>query len=55
MPQNFAAILKQAKLATKGDIDDFGEKLKPINRRDTSSKIRHVESETKLNDVSWRS
>ena len=45
MADSFAARLKQANLATKVDIDDFIEKtnfddkLKKLNKKDTSSKI----------------
>ena len=54
---NFAARLKQANLATKADSDDFvgktdfDDKLKKLNKKLISDKIRHVEAEKKLTDL----
>ena len=47
--ENFDARLKQTNLATKADLDDFVEKtdfnykLKKLNKKVTSNKIKHVE------------
>ena len=55
--ENFIARLKQAKLATKGNIanfvkeTDFDEKLKNINKV-TLNKSKHVLAENELNDLS---
>ena len=49
--------LKKAKLRTKGDIDNFVEKtnfddkLNNLNKKVTSSKAKHVETEKKLTDL----
>ena len=54
---NFAARLKQANLATKGDIDDFVEKkdfvykLKNLNKKLTSNKKKHIEAGKKLTNL----
>ena len=47
--ENFGARLKQANIATKGDVDDFVEKkdfddkLKNLNKGVTSNKTKHVQ------------
>ena len=54
--QNFAERLKQANLANKIDIadflkkTDFVERLIKINKKVTSNKTKHVETENKVND-----
>ena len=51
MQKKFAARLKEAKLATKNDIDksvkktDFDEKIKKINKNVIWNKRKHVEAE----------
>ena len=53
----FAARLAQANLVTKADIADFVEKrdfddkLKNLNKKVTSNKTKHVETEKKLTDL----
>ena len=53
----FAARLAQANLVTKADIHDFVEKkdfddkLKNLNKKATSNKTKHVETEKKLTDL----
>ena len=57
-PENFAARLKQASLASKSNIADFvkqanfDEKLKNLNKKFTLNKARHVEVKNKLYDLS---
>ena len=56
-PENFAARLKQANIATKADFDDFVEntdfdnKLKDLNENLTSNKTKHVGAKQKLIDL----
>ena len=57
MAGNFTARLKQAKLATKDDITDLVKKtyfFKKLNKNKKipSNKIRHVEVQNNLNDIS---
>ena len=55
--EHFTATLKQANLAIRTDIDDLVEKtetdgkLKHFNKKVTSNKIKHVETEKKLTDL----
>ena len=52
--ENFAARLKQANLATKGNIADFvkkadfDDKLKHLNKKVTSNKSKHLLVKTEL-------
>ena len=59
---NFAARLAKAKLTTTDDISDFvkknktkktdfDEKLKNINKKVTSNKMKNVEAKKKLTDL----
>ena len=54
-PENLTEGLKQAQLANKNDDfakqKDFDNKLKNINKKVTSSKIKQIEVEKKLNDL----
>ena len=58
MGATFDETLKQAKSATKYDIDDFvkrtyfDKKLKSINKKVTSNKTKRLETEKKQNDLS---
>ena len=57
MAGNFTARLKQAKLATKDDITDLVKKIyffKKLNKNKKipPNKIRHVEVQNNLNDIS---
>ena len=60
MVDNFAARLKQAKLAPKADTadfvkeKDFNDKLKVFNKKVTSNKTKHVVAEKKLTDLRER-
>ena len=56
----FAARLKQANLASKIDIpditdfvkkSDFDDKLKNLNKKVASNKIRDIEFKVKLDDI----
>ena len=55
--KNFAARLKQENLATKVHIADlaektnFDDKLKNLNKRFTLNKIKHVETEKNVTDL----
>ena len=55
--EHFTATLKQANLAIRADTDDLVEKaetdgkLKHFNKKVTSNKIKHVETEKKLTDL----
>ena len=55
--ENFAARFKKANLGTKSDIADllkdkyFDNKLEKMNKNVTSNKIKHVETEKKLTDL----
>ena len=57
MSENFAARLAQANLANKNDISDsvketdFYDKLKHLNKKVISNKIKHVEAEKKITDL----
>ena len=52
--ENFAARLAQTKLTSEADIadfikrTDFDDKLKKLNKKVTSNKTKHVETEKKL-------
>ena len=54
MSENFATRLAQANLATKDDIADFikqvdfDDKLKTLNKKVTSNKIKHVKAEKRM-------
>ena len=56
--ESFAERLAQANLANKNDIanfvkkTDFGEKLKTLNKKTTSNKIKHLLVENELNRLS---
>ena len=58
MGATFDETLKQAKSATKDDIDDFvkrtyfDKKLKSINKKVTSNKTKRLETEKKQNGLS---
>ena len=55
--ENLATSLKKANLPTKGDFDDFVEKtdfndkLNNLNKKVTSNKTKHVETQKKLTDL----
>ena len=56
--ESFSERLAQANLANKNDIanfvkkTDFGEKLKTLNKKTTSNKIKHLLVENELNRLS---
>ena len=56
--ESFAERLAQANVANKNDIanfvkkTDFGEKLKTLNKKTTSNKIKHLLVENELNRLS---
>ena len=56
--ESFAERLAQANLANKNDIanfvkkTDFAEKLKTLNKKTTSNKIKHLLVENELNRLS---
>ena len=58
--ESFAGRLKQANLSSKNDIadfvkkTDFDEKLRQINNKVTSNKLRHAGTAKKLNDSSTK-
>ena len=58
--ESFAGRLKQANLSSKNDIadfvkkTDFDEKLRQINNKVTSNKLRHAGTTKKLNDSSTK-
>ena len=57
MSEKFAARLAKANLASKSDIGafvknkDFYDKLKQLNKKVTSNKTKHVETEKKKDDL----
>ena len=57
MEDHFTVRLAKASLATKGDIDDlvektgFDNKLENLDKKVTSNKIKNLEAEKKLNDL----
>ena len=57
MEDHFTARLAKASLATKGDNDDLVEKtrldnkLENLDKKVTSNKIKNLEAEKKLNDL----
>ena len=57
MEDHFTARLAKASLATKGDNDDlvektgFDNKLENLDKKVTSNKIKNLEAEKKLNDL----
>ena len=55
--ENFAVRVAHANLASKNDIanfvkkTNFDDKLKNVNKKWTLNKIKHVEAENKINDL----
>ena len=56
--KNLTETLKEAKLATKSDIEkkkkeiDFDEKLRNVNKKVTLNKSKHLLVENELNELS---
>ena len=54
MPENFASRMGQVNLASRNDIatfvkkTDFDDKLKDLNKKCTSDKAKHIETEKKI-------
>ena len=54
MPEHFASRIGQVNLASKNDIaifvkkTDFDDKLKDLNKKCTSNKTKHIETEKKI-------
>ena len=52
--ENLTARLKEVNLATKAEETGFDDELKKLNKKVTSNKTKHVETEKKLTSLANR-
>ena len=52
--ENLTARLKEVNLATKAEETSFDDELKKLNKKVTSNKTKHVETEKKLTSLANR-